>query len=280
MKIARVFPRKTNMTPTDPLCFFQIPSLLMPPDVDEVHVSVAFTYDKAQGEYLAYQWGALGVPVKLGGPAYGKPAGEFIPGMYLKEGVTITSRGCPNHCWFCRVPKIQGELLELPIHDGWIIQDDNLLACSEQHTKNVFEMLKRQKNKAEFKGGLEAKLLKPWHVELFADLKPKSMFFAYDTPDDYEPLVKAGKMLKEAGITIRTRIPMAYVLMGYKNDTLEKAEQRCIDTLKAGFIPFAMVYRDETGYRDPKWCTGWDNIQRRWSRQAIVYTRHKEYFAI
>lgn len=45
-KIARVFPRKTKATPDDDLCFFGPPPLLNMPEVDEVHISVTFTYDK------------------------------------------------------------------------------------------------------------------------------------------------------------------------------------------------------------------------------------------
>ena len=36
--IARVFPRRTNATPTDPLAFIGYPGLF-PPEVDAVHVS-------------------------------------------------------------------------------------------------------------------------------------------------------------------------------------------------------------------------------------------------
>jgi DNA topoisomerase-3 len=46
-------------------------------------------------------------------------------------------------------------------------------------------------------GGLESKLLKAWHVDLLREVKPKRMYFAYDTPDDYEPLLQAGRLLRE-----------------------------------------------------------------------------------
>lgn len=88
MKIARVFPRKTNATPQDELAFFGTPPLLLLPEIDEVHVSVTFTYDKQIAEDLAEEWRLAGVPVKIGGPAYDDPAdGEFIPGMYLKKAM-------------------------------------------------------------------------------------------------------------------------------------------------------------------------------------------------
>ena len=45
MKIARVFPRRTKATPDDPLAFTGPPPKGGLPDMEEVHVSVAFTYD-------------------------------------------------------------------------------------------------------------------------------------------------------------------------------------------------------------------------------------------
>ena len=60
------------------------------------------------------------------GPATGMCGEAFTPGLYLKHGYTITSRGCHNHCWFCSVPKREGTLRELPITDGWNILDDNV----------------------------------------------------------------------------------------------------------------------------------------------------------
>ncbi|MGE4272094.1 MAG: hypothetical protein AB7E31_04390 [Desulfitobacterium sp.] len=268
MKIARVFPRITKATPNDELSFFDCPPLF-PLEIDEVHVSVAFTYDMPKAEFLARQWEMLGVPVKMGGPAFNQPGGEFIPGRYVKEGYTITSRGCPNHCWFCAVPKRENGLRELEIKEGWNILDDNLLACSDAHVKAVFDMLERQEQRPEFTGGLEAKILKPWHAKRLYEIKTQRMYFAYDTPDDYEPLVNAGRMLKEAGFKVSSHIMMCYVLIGYRGDTFEKAEKRLTDTIKAGFMPYAMLYKDSDGNEDQEWA----RFQREWVRPQIVSSK-------
>ena len=270
--IARVFPSKTTATPDDDFAFFGLPPE-QPIDVSEVHVSVTFNWDKPAGEFLAGRWAKAGYKTKIGGPAYGdRHADVFIPGMYLKKGYVITSRGCDNNCWFCAVP--QG-VKELPITDGHNLLDDNLLACSDGHIKAVFEMLGRQKERPVFTGGLEAKGLKEWHVELLAKVKPKAMFFAYDTPDDYEPLFAAGKLLQAHGFTLKKRKAFCYVLCGYPGDTLPEAKKRMIDTLKAGFMPFAMQYRDyDSGFKDPTW----GRFQRSWCRPAAIVASNKEFF--
>lgn len=266
-KIARVFTRQTMASPTDELSFFDVPPILALPEIDEVHISVAFTWDLKRAEWLFNQWGVLGVPVKIGGPATGEPSGDFEPGMYLKHGYTITSRGCPNRCPHCSVWIREPNAIELPIKDGYNILDDNILACSENHIRAVFNMLSRQKERVQFTGGLEAAILKPWHIDLLLSIRLEQMFFAYDTPDDFEPLVEACKMLNDAEIPKYKR--RCYVLIGYEGDTFEKAEKRLKDAFHLGYLPYAMLFRDH----DTKDCDldpEWVSFTAVWRRPARI----------
>lgn len=267
MRIARVFPRHTKATPTDELAFCDEPGLWVP-EIDEVHVSVTFTWDLPRAEYLARAWEKV-APVKIGGPATGMQGGDFEPGRYLKPGYVITSRGCPNRCWFCSVWRREGDVRELPVRDGWNVLDDNLLACSEKHVRAVFAMLKRQPERAQFTGGLEAARLQDWHIDLLCDLKPKQMFFAYDTPDDHEPLVVAGEKLLKAGFTVASHVLRCFVLIGYPGDTLRDADRRLHRTLGAGFIPMAMLWRNDEGTTTVEW----RKLRRMWGGPYIIAVR-------
>ncbi len=271
-RIARVFPRRTSATPTDEMAFDGPPPMLALPEIDEVHISVAFTYDLHRAEWLAKEWEAVGVPVSMGGPATGQRGEEFTPGMYLREGYTITSRGCPNRCWFCSVPRREGGLRELEVKEGWKVLDDNLLACSEEHIRKVFAMLDHQPQRPIFSGGLEARLLEPWHVGLLRAVSTHHMFFAYDTPDDYEPLVNAGKLLAAEGYTMASHALRTYVLIGYPGDTFDKAEKRLIDTMRAGFWPMAMLWKDDAGHE----AIEWRRFQGQWARPAIIHVKLRE----
>ncbi len=258
-RIIRVFPRRTKATPDDPLAFVNRPPGLID-EADEVHVSVAFTWDLPAAERLAKQWECV-APVKIGGPATGKQSGDFVPGLYLKHGFTITSRGCPNKCWFCSVWKREGGIRELPICEGYNVLDDNLLACSDDHIKSVFVMLERQEKRVQFTGGLEAARLKDWHVEGLYKLRIASVNFAYDTSDDLEPLRRAGKMLVEVGLITRSNyICRCYVLVGFPKDIFSRAERRIYETMQAGFVPYIMPYRGQDGCLRP----GWGEFRRRW----------------
>jgi hypothetical protein len=251
------------------MAFVGLPDMFV--EADEVHISVTFTWDLPEAERLGKEWRHI-APVKIGGPATGERGEEFVPGMYLKKGYVITSRGCPNKCWFCSVPKREGSLRELPITEGWNVLDDNLLACSDNHIKNVFSMLAVQERRPHFTGGLEAARLKLWHIQELKKIKPKELFFAFDGPEDREPLFEAGKILLSNGFNRSSNSLRAYVLIGYKGDTLEMAEHRLYECMQAGFLPMAMLYRDKTGDRD----NIWRRFAWQWSRPAIYSKTYRD----
>lgn len=265
-RVIRVFPRKTSATPDDDLVRINCaPSLF--DEADEVHVSALFTWDLPRAEALARAWAPV-APVSIGGPATGDTGGEFVPGRYVKKGYVIHHRGCPNSCWFCC--ERGTDMALLPVQEGWNDLSSNLLACPPDHIREVFTSMQQAKKtfgKApQFTGGLEAKRLEWWHVEALRQLKPKQMFFAYDTPDDLPWLYAAGWQLIVGGFTTASHTLRCYVLCGYPKDTFAAAEQRMRETVECGFMPMAMLYRDATGNRDPEWMR-W---QRQWARPAII----------
>lgn len=267
-KIIRVFPRRTSHTPTDYLAFVGDPPLFRP-EADEVHVSCVFTWDKPVAERLADEWREFYSVVKVGGPAYGDKGGDFTAGRYVQKGVTFTSRGCPNACWFCFVPKREGKLRELPIVPGNVVQDNNLTACSWPHIERVFLMLQTQKA-VEFAGGLEAARIDERWCMALRSISLKQLFLAYDAPERDNAVRRAFGRLLDAGIK-RDKL-RCFVLMGYPDDTQEAARKRCEDVWEWGGLPFAMLYRDETGTRPDG---GWRQLQRTFSRPAAT----KAYFS-
>lgn len=260
-RILRVFPRKTMATPDDALAICDEYPGLYVPDCDEVQVSVSFTYDIEKAEKLAEAWRVIGVPVTVGGPAYGEPGAEFTPGLYLRNGWVITSRGCPNNCWFCYVPKREGKLRELEVHNGHILQDNNLLACSTSHVNAVFDMLERQPTRAEFRGGIDPKLVEDWHCQRLYKLRPKIVYTAYDTPDDYEPLVEMAKKLWRSGNTPTSQAYRVYVLVAYPRDTVANAVGRLERMIDLGYRPYPMMFQDDVYRATP---SDWKDFRATW----------------
>lgn len=267
MKIARVFPTRTSMSPIDEDAYFDLPYWFTP-KYDEVHISVTFTWDLAMADHLAMNWERYG-KVKLGSPALDAPGKEFIPGMYLKKGIVITSRGCPNRCPHCFVPGREGKLRELPITEGNIIQDNNLLACSKEHIRKVFAMLKDQKQ-VDFPGGFEASRVTDKLVEQLRSIRIYQMWLAYDLPGQDKPLKKAVKKLSKY---FNDRHIRCYVLIGYKDDTMEKAEKRLREVYNMGALPFAMLYKDKDNTPQTK---EWKQFQRKWIIPRVIRVRMKK----
>lgn len=271
MRIARVFPRKTSMSPTDEDAYFGQPPMNCP-KYDQVHISVTFTWDVERANFLSYTWRDYG-RVSIGGPAFlGKP-NRFTPGLYLKKGIVITSRGCPNKCSFCLVPRPEGQIRELAVHKGNNIADNNLLACSKEHTKKVFKMLQGQKS-IKFSGGFQASLVTDDIVEQLRDLSIKSIWVAYDDEgyDDYKMEIVRRAVDRLRKYFTREQI-RCYVLIGYEGDTIDDAERRLVQAWNMGTVPFAMRYRkpvdnfaDSFVYREREW----NLLTREWTRPSIT----------
>lgn len=268
----RIFPRRTHWTPTDELAFYGPPPLFRPGLRSmPVRVSVTFTWDKERAETLAQDWGQYHDDVQVGGPAYHSlrvpsPLDEFTPGRFMKEGCTITSRGCPKACAYCVVSSSEGPLRELTIQPGWIVQDNNLLACSESHVRRVFDMLRAQKRCIFFNGGLDKDYLEDWHRAEFDSISIGELWFACDRVTDLPRLEKAARILQ--GIP-KSKL-RCYVLLGFENESLAIAEKKVERVFELGFMPFAQLYQAEQIKTYPK---AWRELNRKWARPAAYMSR-------
>ncbi len=265
MRIARVFPRQTSMSPVDNDAYYDVPNLFTP-YYDEVHISVTFTWDIERAKELAVNWGNHAKSIKIDGCAFGNKGDVFLPGMYIKKGITFTSRGCPYNCEFCLVPVREGGVRELPVVEGYIVQDNNFMACSKKHKMKVYDMLKTQ-SRIEFKGGLDKRLLTKWDIEQMRGLRIKSLWFSCDSPNDLKKLAKITPMLKD----FSPEKKYCYVIIG--KDKLEE-EHRLREIWRLGFYPFAQLHRNLTD--SIKYSKEWKRFARTWSRPAAYKSLLKE----
>jgi hypothetical protein len=225
-----------------------------------VMVSVTFRWDIKRAERLAKSWACFYSNVQIGGPAYDDQGSEFTPGLFLKKGCTITSRGCVKKCGWC--VERNHPLREIEIKPGWIVQDSNLLACSEGHIRAVFDMLREQKRCIYFNGGLDKHFLKDWHRELFDSILIGELWFACDQTCDLPWLERASKILD--GIPLRKR--RCYTMIGYDDETVSDAQRRIERVFELGFMPFCQLYQPDNEVKVyPK---DWREVRRKWSRPA------------
>jgi len=272
-ELVRVFPRSNSHTPRDRLAFVGDPPLFRPSlgDVSEVHISVAFTWDLPEADRLMKAWGALYPVVRMGGPALGHETGlNFTPGRYIKPGVTFTTRGCDRKCPWCLVPSREGRLVEIPDYpDGWIIQDNNFLQATQAHQLGVFDMLRRQPERAEFAGGIDVRLVNPWFAEQLQETRLNQVFLAADTRLAVRQLADAREVLHK----IPQKKLRVYTLIGFGNDTIAKATERLERVWELDCIPHAQLYQPADGWID--YSRQWGLLSRLWSRPAAMYGMHK-----
>lgn len=271
MKIIRVFPRRTKLTPNDRYAFVGDPPMIRP-EADEVHVSCTFTWDKEKAERLQKAWSQYYRVVKLGGPVYGCTGlGSdgiqlpFTSGKYIKSGVTFTSRGCENQCPWCLVPFREGKLSEqFNFPPGHLIQDNNFLQCSQYHIDKVFEMLRYQGRPVSFTGGLDSRLVNQQFVDELKTVPIDQIFLACDTDNAIKPLQKAVNLIGLPRDKVR-----CYVLLKFNPDeTIAQATARLAEVWEAGAIPFAQLYQPPD-----KWINyskEWTRFTRTWQRPAAT----------
>jgi len=279
--LLRVVPRRTSHTPKDRLAFVGDPPLFRPPpgDVSEVHISVSFTWDLVEAERLRRAWSAFYPVVRVGGPALGdETASAFVPGRYLAEGVTFTTRGCNRKCPWCLVPSREGRISEIEnFEDGWIIQDNNFLQASQAHQARVFAMLRRMPGHAafdktrgvQFAGGIDIRLVNPWFVEQLKTIRLFQIFLAADTNRQVEQLEAARALLSDFS-RYRLRV---YTLIGFGNDTIVKATKRLERVWDLGMMPHAQLYQPDNDWIE--YSRDWRKLAKNWSRPALTYALHK-----
>ncbi len=259
----RVFPRRTSYTPADEMAFVGDPPLFRP-EAHEVHISVAFTWDIVEANRLAEAWGNYYGTVKIGGPALGTACLNFGPGVYVKPGVTFTTRGCNHRCPWCLVPDREGALAEIAnFAPGWIVQDNNLLQASRRHIEQVFDMLRKQPSAATFAGGLDARLIDDWVAEQLRGLRIAQLFLAADVKGALKPLEHAIKRLAMPRWKVRV-----YTMLAYNSETMNDATQRLKEVWKLGGVPFAQLYQPPDHWID--YGHEWRSLARTWSRPAAT----------
>lgn len=260
----RVFPAKTKWTPDDDLAFVGDPTLFLPEDKVPVRISCVFTWHIEEAERLRRSWSRFYGDVQVGGPAYDDKGGDFEPGMFVKPGITITSRGCTKSCEWCLVPRREGWIRELPIMPGWNLIDNNLLASSIDHVERVFEMLREQKKPIVFSGGLDAELFRVEHAELLKSIKLGEAWFACDYPGAMAHLESVANLLPD----IKPRKKRCYVMIGFNGEDIGQAEKRLKTVYQLGFWPFAMLYRSAESLKRNGWSREWLQLQKTWCRPA------------
>lgn len=217
-----------------------------------------------------YDYYPDGVEILRGGPAYDLhaklpfPDDDRIMPDYELFGCTYAmgrfSRGCPNRCPWCIVPKMDGNDMRhvADLKDWWSgqevarVMDDNLMAdedlfvdaCGQLHDagcKVIWE-------------ALDIRRINDRTARALASVKPKgSIHFAWDGHAEDGWVEDGIERLRRAGL--KPWRLMFYVLVGF--NTTKEYDMHRITTLRdLGVNPFVMPYDKADPYqkRLARWC--------------------------
>jgi len=252
-------------------------------------ISIPFTWLLAGVANELQQRSILWDRARVGGPAVALQPGYFSSIEWVDMGdhadnvlqrvnpqATRTTEGCPNHCPFCAVPRIEGPFREL---EDWpdlpILIDNNLLAASQVHLDRVFDRLEHWEW-ADFNQGLDARRLTDYHAERLARIKHPMIRLALDHSALKGEWSNAFEHLRRHGIPLKAI--RSYALIGF-NSGPDESWRRCrwIEAHGVKVLPMWFHELDATERNvvtDRQRSLGWTDYERR--RIMQWFYQHKK----
>ena len=162
------------------------------------------------------------------------------------------TRGCPNKCSWCIVPKKEGNIRPyadiddfIGRHKSAVLMDNNVLASD--HGIKQIEKIIDKKIKVDFNQGLDARLIDRSIAKLLSKVKWLSpLRMACDSLSQMAHIEKATILLREYNCT-----PKNYFIYTLVKD-IPDALERVIFLDKLGLSPFCQPYRDFENNKKPK----------------------------
>ena len=159
------------------------------------------------------------------------------------------TRGCPNRCRWCIVPKKEGHIrpyrawrdLVRPDTNKLVLMDNNILAC-EYGIEQLAGMIDSG-YKIDLNQGMDARLITPEVADILARLKwMRHIRFSCDQESQIEPILRACELLKERGV--KPYRVFVYLLV---TSDLDNASRR-VEALKGlrGINLYAQAERNES----------------------------------
>jgi len=199
----------------------------------------------------------------------------------IDYSLSFTTRGCVRSCPWCMVSRNEPKYFEIQNWENQldltksriILMDNNFLACTDEHFKNVTEQLQKYNKPVDFNQALDARLLTRERAQELAKIRFDPLRFAFDTSGVEKQVRQAVGWMKEFGFP--TNKITIFVLYNF-HDTIEDATRRCkIIQDELGAVPYAMRFKpldslDNSDYLGEHWTEkDIDKFRSYWNRTTI-----------
>lgn len=211
-----------------------------------------------------------------------QPDYSIYPHIPKDTAYGFLTRGCPNKCPWCVVPRKEGKIRpymdidEIAIEDRrkFVLMDNNILAAGE-YAYRQFEKIIDRGYFVDFNQGLDARLVTPGFAHLLAKMKwiNRRIRFACDTHKQIDVCERAMALINSYGYKGE------YFLYTMLNDDFAECYERlmywwqrnheCRKNHKPNIYPYAQPYRNPDNPHHP--IPQWQKDMAQWVNKHMVF---------
>lgn len=246
-------------------------------DYDRVYKSKVFTF--TPDDYTPYE-----CEVVKGGTGYDifsklppeidimQPDYSIYPNIDKKTAYGFLTRGCPNKCKWCIVPKKEGNItpymdvddIAIEGRTNLVLMDNNILAC-DYGIKQIEKIIERG-YRVDFNQAMDARLVTEDIAKMLAQVKWISVIrFGCDTPKQIEECKIAMSLIDKYRKT-----PASYLLYTMINDDINESYMRL-----SSFKDYKRVRIQAQPFRDfnnpNQVIPHWQKDMARWANRKELY---------
>lgn len=199
-----------------------------------------------------------------------QPDYSIYPNIPADTAYGFLTRGCPNHCQWCVVPRKEGQIrpymdcdeIAIEGRKKLVLMDNNFLAAGEYAVSQLQKIIKR-KYRVDFNQALDARLVDNRFASLLAEVKwiDHRIRFGCDTYGQIAECERAIAMINSNGYRGEYFL---YTIIGGKSNFMESYKRthywwvrnhECREKNLPNIYPYAQPYRDPDNTKQiiPQW---------------------------